>query len=156
MLFSVCKCNQDTAYPFFMLGVKNYQYPKVRAIGDVVLASSNQRKYYDLNMKQLDRYFRAYAIGYRGNEYSVYKERRAILQSTMFRREDIFSGQEMEGYVLFETLHTDVSEMTVTVKDLVIRFDYRGEPVEAVDVPFTFEREVGREFPDGTVEISER
>ena len=74
----------------------------------------------------------------------------------MFRREDIFSGQEMEGYVLFETLHTDVSEMTVTVKDLVIRFDYRGEPVEAVDVPFTFEREVGREFPDGTVEISER
>lgn len=148
--------DQKKRFTVFMLGVKNYQYPKVRVTGDIVLSSSNQRKYYDLNMKQLDRYFRAYAIGYRGNEYGVYKERRAILQSTMFRRQDIFSGQELEGYVLFEPLHTDVSDMTVVVKDLVIRFDYRGEPVEAVDVPFTFEREVGREFPDGTVELSER
>jgi hypothetical protein len=107
-------------------------------------------------MSQLDRYFRAYALGYRGNEYNVYKERRAILQSSRFRREDIFSGQELEGYVLFEPFHSDVSKMTVMVKDLVIRFDYRGEPVEAVDIPFNFEREVGREFPDGTVELSER
>ena len=148
--------DEKKRFTVFMLGVKNYQYPKVRAIGDVVLASSNQRKYYDLNMKQLDRYFRAYAIGYRGNEYSVYKERRAILQSTMFRRQDIFSGQELEGYVLFQALHTDVSSMVVTVKDLAIRFDYRGEPVESVDIPFRFEREIGREFPDGRVELSER
>jgi hypothetical protein len=143
-------------FTVFMLGIKNYQYPKVRLMGDVVLESANERKYYDLSMKQLDRYFRAYAIGYRGNEYGVYKERRAILQSTMFKRNDIFSGQEVEGYVLFEPLHSDVADMTVTLKDLVIRFDYRGEPVEAVDVPFHFEREVGRQFPDGTVEISER
>jgi len=143
-------------FAVFTVGIKNYQYPKVRVLGDVVMESSNQRKYYDLNMSQLDRYFRAYAIGYRGNEYGVYKERRAILQSTMFRRQDIFSGQELEGYVLFQPLHTDVSEITITVKDLVIRFDYRGEPVEAVDIPFHFEREVGREFPDGTVELSQR
>ena len=148
--------DEKKRFAVFMLGVKNYQYPKVRVLGDVVLESSNDRKYYDLNMKQLDRYFRAYAIGYRGNEYGVYKERRAILQSTMFRRQDIFSGQELEGYILFQPLHTDVSSMTVTVKDLVIRFDYRGEPVEAVDIPFHFEREVGREFPDGSVELSER
>ncbi len=143
-------------FSVFMLGVKNYQYPKVRVLGDIVLESTNERQYYDLTMKQLDRYFRAYAIGYRGNEYGVYKERRAILQSTMFRRQDIFSGQELEGYVLFQPLHTDVSDMTVVVKDLVIRFDYRGEPVEAVDIPFHFEREVGRKFPDGSVELSNR
>jgi hypothetical protein len=143
-------------FAVFLLGIKNYQYPKVRVVGDIVMVSSNERKYYDLNMSQLDRYFRAYALGYRGNEYNVYKERRAILQSSRFRREDIFSGQELEGYVLFEPFHSDVSKMTVMVKDLVIRFDYRGEPVEAVDIPFNFEREVGREFPDGTVELSER
>jgi hypothetical protein len=74
----------------------------------------------------------------------------------MFRRQDIFSGQELEGYILFRPLHTDVSKMVVTVKDLAIRFDYRGEPVEAVDIAFRFEREVGREFPDGRVELSER
>ena len=38
--------------------------------------------------------------------------------------------------------------------------DYRvfvgDEPVESVDIPFHFERDVGRQFPDGTVELSER
>ena len=148
--------DKQQRFAVFMLGVKNYQYPKVRVLGDVALESSNERSYYDLTIAQLDRYFRAYALGYRGNEYGVYKERRAILQSTMFQRQDIFSGQELEGYVLFQALHTDVSSMVVTVKDLAIRFDYRGEPVESVDIPFRFEREIGREFPDGRVELSER
>ena len=58
-------------FAVFMLGVKNYQYPKVRVLGDVVMETSNERNYYDLNMAQLDRYFRAYALGYRGNEYGV-------------------------------------------------------------------------------------
>ena len=143
-------------FTVFMLGIKNYQYPKVRVVGDVILEADNGRTYYSLNMKQLDRYFRSYAIGYRGNEYGVYKERRAILQSTLFSREDIFSGQELEGYVLFTPLHADVASMKVTVKDLVIRFDYRCEPVESIDVDFQFERETGREYPDGTVELSKR
>ena len=85
----------------------------------------------------------------------MYKERRAVLQSTMFTRAEIFSGQETEGYLLFEPLHGDVSEMTVVVRNLVVRFDYRGEPVESIEARFRFERDLGRQYPDGTVELSE-
>ncbi len=139
----------------FLLKVKNYQYPKVRLDGDVVIETDNQRQYYDLSSDQLDRYFRAYTIGYRGNEYGVYKERRAVLAQTMFPRSDIFSGQEEEGYVLFEPLHYDVERMTVHVRDLVVRFNFRGEPEESIDARFAYEREVGRFYPDGTVELSQ-
>lgn len=138
----------------FLLGIKNYQYPKVRLDGEVVVEADNGRRYHDLAERQLDRYFRAYAIGYRGNEYGVYKGRRAVLESTMFPRAEIFSGQEREGFVLFEPLHGDVSGMTVVVENLVVRFDYRGEPVESMAARFRFERDLGRQYPDGTVELS--
>ena len=143
-------------FTVFLLKIKNYQFPKVRLDGDIVIEAGNDRKYHGLGGHQLDRYFRAYTIGYRGNEYEVYKERRSVLQRTMFSRDEIFSGQEREGYVLFETLHHDVSNMTVSVKDLVIRFDYRGEPVEAIDTRFSFERDIGQIYPDGTVRLSGR
>ena len=142
-------------FTVFLLKVKNYQHPKVRLDGDVVIETDNRRKYYGFSLDQLDRYFRAYTIGYRGNEYGVYKERRAVLAQTMFPRSDIFSGQEEEGYVLFEPLHDDVERMTVHVRDLVVRFNFRGEAEESIDARFAYEREVGRVFPDGRVELSQ-
>jgi len=140
-------------FTVFKLSLKNYEYPKVRLDGDVVLESDNGRKYYSLSLQQMDRYFRAYAVGYRGIEYNVYKERRAILLNTAFPREDIFSGQETEGLIVFRPLDEDVAQMTVTVRDLVIRFDFRGEPAESLDVSYRFERDVGRRYPDGTIEL---
>ena len=148
--------DRQQRFAVFLLKVKNYEYPKVWLDGDVVIETDNQRKYYGLNLDQLDRYFRAYTIGYRGNEYGVYKERRAVLAQTLFPRDDIFSGQEEEGYVLFEPLHHDVARMTVQVKDLVVRFNFRGEPEESIDARFAYERDVGRVFPDGRVELTQR
>lgn len=140
-------------FAVFKLSLKNYEYPKVRLDGDIVLESDNGRKYYALTMRQLDRYFRAYAVGYRGIEYNAYKGRRAILVNTAFPREDIFSGQETEGLIVFRPLAEDVGQMTVTVKDVIIRFDFRGEPAESLDVSYRFERDLGRRYPDGTIQL---
>lgn len=143
-------------FTVFRLTVKNYEYPKVRLAGEVVAESRNGRKYYALDLAQLDAYYRSYVIGYRGNEYKEYKERRDILQRTMLPREDIFSGQEKEGFIVFEPLADDVEDITLTIKDIVIRFDYRGSPVEGLEASYRFRRDIGRIYPDGRTEMTSK
>ena len=139
-------------FTVFRLTVKNYEYPKVRVRGEMSIASDNGRWYYALTLSQLDTYYRAYVMGYRGNEYGEYKERRAILQRTIYPDKEIFSGQEAEGYVVFPALADDVSAITVSVPDIVIRYDYRGDPVESIAAAYRFRRDIGRRYPDGRVE----
>ena len=67
----------------------------------------------------------------------------------MYQNEQIFSAQESDGYVVFEPLAHDVDELTVHIDDVVIRFDYKGDPIETSDVEMQFGREVGRIYPDG-------
>ena len=52
----------------------------------------------------------------------------------------VFSGQEVSGYVLFTGLDPDVRDIQVTVKDAVLRYDYRGGPIQTVDFTYRFER----------------
>ena len=35
-----------------------------------------------------------------------------------------------------------MSNFTVNVPDMAVRFDYKGEPVETIDLAFKFQREV--------------
>ena len=102
----------------------------------------------------MDTYYRAYAIGYRGNEYDRYQERRDLLRRTMFENEEIFSGQESDGFVIFEVLDHDVSKITVEVHDIITRFDFRNEPVETIDLMYDFVRDIGREYTDGRRELT--
>lgn len=138
-------------FTVFHLSVKNYAFPKVRIDPTQIrLAAGNGREYWTLDVRQLENYYRVYVLGYRGNEYERHQERLDIARSNMFREEAIFSGQESEGYVVFPVLHPDVSQVEVTIYDTVLRFDYRDEPVETVDIRYRFERDVGRLYPDGT------
>jgi len=144
-------------FTVFTLSVKNYEFPKVLLNGDLVLESGNSRKYYGLSRDQLDVYYRAYAVGYRGIDHKEYGDRRDVLNRTMFPfYEAIFSGQEAQGYVVFHPLADDVSSITVKVTDVVTRFDYGGAPVESLDAEFRFRRDVGRIYPDGSVVLSSK
>ncbi len=150
---------QETRQRFtvFSLGVKNYAFPKVRLDPTrIELAASNGRTYWSLRFKQLQGYYRAYAIGYRGNEYSRFRARQDLLLNTMLPSESIFSGQEVGGFVVFPALHPDVDRMKVIVHDVNLRFDYRNEPIESVDIVYEFVRDVGRLYTDGTVELTAR
>ncbi len=146
---------QKRRFTVFRLSVKNYAYPKVKIDpSQIVLKASNKREYWSLGFDQMDTYYRAYAIGYRGNEYDRYQERRDLLRRTMFENEEIFSGQESDGFVIFEVLDHDVSKITVEVHDIITRFDFRNEPVETIDLMYDFVRDIGREYTDGRRELT--
>jgi hypothetical protein len=139
-------------FTVFRVSVKNYAYPKVKIDpSKIVVKAGNKREYWSLNFEQLDTYYRAYAIGYRGNEYARYQERRDLLRRTMLKNEEIFSGQEAEGFVIFPALHPDVSDIEVQVFDVVLRFDFRNEPVETTNISYNFIRDIGKIYKDGTV-----
>lgn len=141
-------------FTVFRLKVKNYQYPKARLDPlKLTIVADNGREYGPLSLQQLKLYYGAYVVGYRGNEYDRYEKRTDILAQTMYPGDPIFSGQEQEGYVVFPPLHTDVRRITVWVQDMVLRFDFRDEPVETIDIRFSFERDVGRIYADGKIEL---
>jgi hypothetical protein len=139
----------------FLLKVKNYGYPKIQLDTEkMIMIADNGRTYGALSFQQLEVYYRAMVTGYRGNEHALFDERRDILRKTMYPGGQlVFSGQEAEGYVVFHPLHPDVREVTVKVRDLALRFDFRNEPVEKINIAFGFHRDVGRRYADGRIEM---
>lgn len=138
-------------FTVFQVSVKNYEYPKVLVDPEkVALIADNGREYWALSKLQLTNYFRAYVQGYGGNEYGRFRERQDLLSRTMFPKEMIFSGQELEGFLVFNSLHADVADLTLKIHEAVTRFDYRDEPVETVDISYRFGREIGRLYRDGS------
>jgi hypothetical protein len=71
----------------------------------------------------------------------------------LFKNEEIFIGQQVEGYVVFPKLHHSVSAVDLVIHDAVLRFDYRNEPVETVQIECHFEREVGKIYQDGRLDL---
>ena len=144
-------------FTLFSLGIKNYAYPKVLIEpSQVQMIAGNGRHYWSLSIDQLDNYYRIYAVGYRGNEYQRYSERLALLRRTLAQPEPVFSGQEAQGFIVFPALHPDVTEVEVIIQNAILRFDYRDEPVEMVDISYQFRRDVGRRHHDGSLELSAR
>ena len=146
-------------FTVFRAFVSNYEFPKVYLDPTkVFITTSNGRKYYALTRDQLSIYYRRYiqgghggnAPGVSGNAHSVWKERDGILRRSMFVNEQVFSAQESEGYLVFEPLAPDVDKLTIHIPGVVVRYDYKGDPVEDVDVEMSFERKIGRVYPDGS------
>ena len=145
---------ERSRFTTFHLRVVNHRFPKVKIDPErIVLRSGVGTEYWSLALQQLDTYYRAYATGFRGNEYARYQERLDLLRQTLYKNEEVFVGQKAEGFLIFPALHHDVSEVEVVIHDAVLRFDHRNEPVETVRINCRFEREVGRIFRDGRIEL---
>ncbi len=152
-------------FTVFKIRVENYEYPKVFLDPTTMyITTQNGRKYYALTREQLDVYFRAYMGGGDGGDspgapgitYGVWKERDAQLRRTLFPIQQVFSAQEAQGYVVFEPLAADVTELTLHAPGVVIRFDYKGDPAERIDVNAKFGRQTGKIWPDGRKELTQR
>ncbi len=146
-------------FTVFRVSVSNYEYPKVYLDPKKVhITTSNGRKYYALTREQLSIYYRRYirggsggnAPGVSGNAHSVWKERDGILRSSMFADGQLFSAQESEGFLVFRPLAPDVDELTVHIPDVVVRYNYKGDAIEEVDVEMRFERKIGLIYPNGS------
>ena len=130
-------------FTVFQLKVKNYAYPKVRVDpASIFITSPNGRQYQALTYSALVEYYWPYAVAYGGNSRANLAERRALIRRTLFSDEMIFSGQESEGYVVFTNLDYDVEEFTVWIEDMALRFDFKGEPGDTININYPFEREV--------------
>ena len=109
----------------------------------IEISVPNGRRYQAFTRLALDEYFSTYARGYAGNTFLPFRERRDVLLRTMYPEDEmIFSGQEREGFIAFAPLASDVEEFELRIEDLVLRFDYRNQPVEKIDIADPFTREV--------------
>ena len=130
-------------FTVFHLKVKNYAFPKVQIEpARIYLTSTNGRRYDALSLLALQEFYWPYALGYSGHVYRDFQNREDLLRKTLFRGDVVFSGQEVDGYVVFELLENDVKEFTVHLKDVVLRFDYKSAPLETIDVAYRFRREI--------------
>jgi hypothetical protein len=135
---------QPTRFSVFLLKVKNYAYPKVHLDPySIEIVAPNGRKYASFSRLAMADYFSTYAIGFAGNTYLPFRARKDVLLRTMYPEDVmVFSGQEQEGYVTFAPLAADVDKFEVRISGLVLRFDYRDQPVETIDIRYPFERQV--------------
>ena len=131
-------------FTIFNLTIKNYEFPKVLVKPEnIVLVASNGRKYHALTFPELYEYHLPYSWGNMGNLYLSFEERKDIMARTLFEEETFtFGGQETAGYIVFAPLHKDVEEFEILVNDVAVRFDFRDDPVETMDIAFEFERDV--------------
>ncbi len=126
-----------------LLKVKNYEYPKVFLDPDaLVIRSANNRVYEALDQGLLEDYFSPYLRAYAGTQRRAYEAITDQLVRTVYPPDMVFSGQETAGYIVFPTLHNDVDAFSVQISDVAIRFDYKGEPVETIDLEYKFDREI--------------
>jgi hypothetical protein len=130
-------------FTVFNLKVKNYSFPKVRIQpARIYLTSTNGRRYNALSLLALQEFYWPYALGYSGRVYRDFLTREDLLRKTLFRGDVVFSGQEVDGFVVFELLENDVEEFAVHLRDVVLRFDYKNEPLETIDVAYRFQRQI--------------
>ena len=135
-------------YTVFLLSVKNYAYPKVLVDPArlTLVSSTSRRTYKTLTFAELVEYYYAQAQAYTGNNYKDYQERRDLLRRNLYAADVVFSGHDLAGYVLFPKLAHDVTEFSVHIDDVAVRFNYRNEPTETIDLTFRYQREVHRGY----------
>ena len=46
------------------------------------------------------------------------------------------------GYVIFSKVHDDVKKISLHIPDFGLRYNYRNEPVEQIDLAFRFQRDL--------------
>ena len=131
-------------FTVFGLKVKNYTYPKMRVDPyKLELVSENRRQYSALTLETLLGYYRAFSVAQAGNPYVRFTDRKDILRRTLYPdKRMLFSGQEEEGFIVFPKLDDDVKDFSVTLRDVVLRFDYQDIPVEKTALTFHFHREI--------------
>ena len=139
-------------FTVFLLKVKNYTYPKMQINpSKAVVVTDVGMRYNALGLWDLERYYQPYITGYAGVFQEQFEKRKDILKATLYSGKIVFSGQEAEGYVVFPKLHYRVKKIHVILKDVALRFDFRDEPIETVDLEYGFSRETGRLYADGSL-----
>ena len=131
-------------YSVWRLKIKNYAYPKIQVdpAKIEIVSDDGYRRYVTLNQTEILEYYYSQIVGYAVNGYRRFTEREDVLNRTLFKGEVLYSGQEAESYIVFPKLDPDVTDFSINVSGIALRFNYRDEPLETTDLTFRFLREV--------------
>lgn len=130
-------------FTVFRLKVNNYQYPKVRIDPlNAHITTANNRQYGALSFAQLYDYYRSYWLGRTGQGREAFQTRTDMVKRTMYNGSMVFSGNEEQGFLIFPVLHDDVEQIQVHIEDIALRFGFTEDPVETIDLSFSFRRDI--------------
>ena len=131
-------------FSVFKISVKNYEYPKLKFDPlEVTIESGNGRTYYPWGNFDFKEYFRRFAPAHSGLGKMRFNERQDMINHTKYPDDEfVFSGQTVEGFIVFEKIHDDVREIAFHIPNVGTRYDFRSEPVETVDLVYRFKRDL--------------
>jgi hypothetical protein len=95
--------------------------------------------------KSLESYYRSLK-GSSGNDHYLFTQRMAIVRTNSFLSgEPIYRGESYGGFIVFDPLDDDVGEVTLEIRDLVVRFNAYDKPLQTTGVAFSFGQEISLE-----------
>ena len=81
--------------------------------------------------------------GQSGNEFYRFELRMGMVRSYNYEEDQpIFKGENYGGYIVFDPVYPETEEVTLTLKDFVLRFGAFDQPVEKRDLRFDFNHQV--------------
>lgn len=148
-------------FTVFVVKVFNYAQPKVNldprsAVltakrGDRLLPYARDQKDSPGSERNFETYYEKIK-GSSGVERNRFEERMGIIRQTLFTEGPIFKGDKKEGFLVFDPLNEVVKEVTLTLKDFILKYDANNWPQEKIDMSFTFSREFKKIVKDKKVE----
>jgi len=136
-------------FSVFEVAIYNYLYAKVELdpVEAVLLTDDGEiLNAYGISSLapygSFERYYRS-RRGQSGNEYYRFDYRMGVVRSTYYGQDEpIFKGENYSGFIAFDPLRPEVRKVRLLLRNFVLKFDSFGRPLETVDVPFDFNRDV--------------
>jgi hypothetical protein len=98
--------------------------------------------------ESFERYYRAIR-GQSGNEFYRFDLRMGNVRSSAYiEGHRVFKGESYAGLLTFDSLDEDVTHVRLVLKDFVLKFDVSDRPLEAMDIPFEFDRTIQKTVVD--------
>jgi hypothetical protein len=138
-------------FTVYVVKIFNYAQPKVnldplKAVltskrGDRLLPYAKDQKDSPGSERNFESYYEKIK-GSSGVERIRFEERMGIVRQSLFTEGQIFKGDKKEGFLVFDPLDETVEEVTLTLREFVLRYDSNNWPQDKIDISFTFKREL--------------
>lgn len=140
-------------FTVFVVKVFNYAQPKVNfdplkaelisKRGDRFLPYAREKKDNPTSDRNFESYYEK-VKGSSGVERNRFEARLGMVRQTLFTEGPIFKGDKKDGFLVFDPLIEAIDEVTLTLKDFVLKYDANNWPLEKIDIPFNFKRELNK------------
>ena len=113
-----------------------------------ILAGSSPRNF--------ESYYRARRSS-SGNDFYRFNMRMGIVRSNNYNIDrKIFKGESYRGLIVFDPLADEVAQVSLVLRDFVLKFNPHNAPLETTTLRFEFKREVQRELVERARDEPER